>query len=89
MTGETVFHDQKPSFYFEGTDEVYRNAFINEEYEVLGYTFDQQDQSFVKFKELFASLEQANSYFDEMKKNHPLSKIKIYRNTWQQFRYYG
>lgn len=89
MTGATTFYDKKANFYFEGTDESYSNAFINEVYEIAGYILNEETHTYIDFKEQTRTLEEANIFFDQMKTKYPLSKINIYRKTWQQFRYYG
>lgn len=89
MTGATIFYDKKANFYFEGIDENYENAFINEVFEVSGQILHSKTHSFLNFKNQFLTLEEANTYFNQIKETYPLSKINIYKKTWQQFRHYG
>lgn len=69
-------------------DKMYENAFLNVFYEVKGKTYDESTQSLLTFSYSFDDLGSAESYYDEMKNNHPNSLIKLYEKTHREVRVY-
>lgn len=89
MDGEYTYVDKKAGFFFIGEDYNFDDSHISEIYEVTGEILHKFSHTLFKFKKEFLSLEESNNFFDEIRKEFPLSKIDTFKKTRQAIRCYG